>query len=119
MEQAIREIKLIKPTKGRGDTDKIRVAAYCRVSSDGDDQLNSFYAQMKYYMLLPFRHTDTALKIGNMSLCQRRRRLSGPYPELLIGNFDLLESVREKPLQMTFDTEPIDYEKILKESIRK
>lgn len=50
MEQAIREIKMIKPTKGRGDTDKIRVAAYCRVSSDGDDQLNSFYAQMKYYI---------------------------------------------------------------------
>ena len=61
MEQAIREIKMIKPTKGRGDTDKIRVAAYCRVSSDGDDQLNSFYAQMKYY-------TDYIRRAPNMEL---------------------------------------------------
>lgn len=28
---------------------KIRVAAYCRVSTDSNDQLNSFYAQVKYY----------------------------------------------------------------------
>ena len=49
----------------------------------------------------------------------QRYRAGDAYPELLIGNFDLLESVREKPLQMTFDSEPIDYEKILKESIRK
>ena len=30
-------------------TEKIRVAAYCRVSTDKDDQLNSFFAQMRYY----------------------------------------------------------------------
>ena len=28
---------------------KLRVAAYCRVSSDSDDQLNSFAAQNRYY----------------------------------------------------------------------
>ncbi len=28
---------------------KIRVAAYCRVSSDSSDQLNSFMAQLRYY----------------------------------------------------------------------
>jgi len=28
---------------------KIRVAAYCRVSTDSTDQLNSFFTQMKYY----------------------------------------------------------------------
>lgn len=28
---------------------KIRVAAYCRVSTDSSDQMNSFFAQMKYY----------------------------------------------------------------------
>ena len=28
---------------------KLRVAAYCRVSSDKDEQLNSFDVQVKYY----------------------------------------------------------------------
>lgn len=27
----------------------IRCAAYCRVSSDSEDQINSFMAQLKYY----------------------------------------------------------------------
>ena len=31
---------------------KLRVAAYCRVSSDSDDQLNSFAAQNRYYTTL-------------------------------------------------------------------
>lgn len=30
-------------------TEKIRLAAYCRVSTDKTDQLNSFIAQIKYY----------------------------------------------------------------------
>ena len=28
---------------------RLRVAAYCRVSSDSDDQLNSYLAQVDYY----------------------------------------------------------------------
>lgn len=28
---------------------KLRVAAYCRVSSDSDDKLNSYLAQVDYY----------------------------------------------------------------------
>ncbi len=31
---------------------KLRVAAYCRVSSDSSDQLNSFMAQLNYYTTL-------------------------------------------------------------------
>ena len=31
---------------------KLRVAAYCRVSSDSTDQLNSFMAQLNYYTTL-------------------------------------------------------------------
>ncbi len=30
------------------ETQKLRVAAYCRVSSDSSDQLNSFMAQLNY-----------------------------------------------------------------------
>lgn len=33
----------------RSETQKLRVAAYCRVSSDSSDQLNSFMAQTHYY----------------------------------------------------------------------
>lgn len=33
----------------RPETQKLRVAAYCRVSSDSSDQLNSFMAQTHYY----------------------------------------------------------------------
>lgn len=46
---AAREIRIIQPTKQSDLSNKIRVAAYCRVSTDSNDQLNSFYAQVKYY----------------------------------------------------------------------
>lgn len=39
----IRKTQRVEP--GR----KLKVAAYCRVSTDADDQLNSYYAQMTYY----------------------------------------------------------------------
>lgn len=41
----------IEPTKAHQDT-KLRVAAYARVSSASDDQLNSFAAQNRYYTTL-------------------------------------------------------------------
>lgn len=34
---------------GRQRRKKLRVAAYCRVSTDSEDQLNSYYAQKEYY----------------------------------------------------------------------
>lgn len=49
MNNGTREIKVIKATKGKDGARKLRVAAYCRVSSDSADQANSFMAQMKYY----------------------------------------------------------------------
>ena len=33
----------------RRKTDKLRVAAYCRVSTDDEEQLNSYEAQIAYY----------------------------------------------------------------------
>jgi len=36
----------------RPDVQKLRVAAYCRVSSDSSDQMNSFMAQLNYYTAL-------------------------------------------------------------------
>lgn len=50
MQTAVREIKIIEPTVGIITQEhKQRVAAYCRVSTDSDDQANSFLAQVRYY----------------------------------------------------------------------
>lgn len=47
--EAIREITVIKPTVKNEVKEKLRVAAYCRVSTDSEDQINSFIAQVRYY----------------------------------------------------------------------
>ena len=51
------EITII-PAKNRSD-EIIRTAAYARVSSDSEDQLNSFAAQIRYYTELLKDSTDT------------------------------------------------------------
>lgn len=43
-----RTVQVIKANKASAE-DVLRVAAYCRVSTDSEDQLNSFIAQMHYY----------------------------------------------------------------------
>ena len=42
-------VTVIQPTITEEQDTKIRCAAYCRVSSDFEDQLNSFMAQTRYY----------------------------------------------------------------------
>lgn len=42
------EVKVINPIASP-ETNKLRVCAYARVSSDSEDQLNSFVAQVNYY----------------------------------------------------------------------
>lgn len=49
---------------------KLRVAAYARVSSASDDQLNSFAAQNRYY---------TALISGNMRWSYQNRMVDGTF----------------------------------------
>ena len=44
-----KDVKVIRPTTGLYGDKKLRVAAYCRVSTSSDDQENSFIAQVKYY----------------------------------------------------------------------
>lgn len=39
----------LKRTNRSVQIDRIRVAAYCRVSTDGDEQLGSFNSQKLYY----------------------------------------------------------------------
>ncbi len=50
------EIKII-PAKNHTD-EIVRTAAYARVSSDSEDQLNSFAAQIRYYTELLRNSTD-------------------------------------------------------------
>ena len=48
MEERI--VKVIQPTVAQINAErKQRAAAYCRVSTDSEDQANSFAAQLKYY----------------------------------------------------------------------
>lgn len=42
-------VTVIQPTITEEQNTKIRCAAYCRVSSDSEDQINSFMAQTRYY----------------------------------------------------------------------
>lgn len=49
MQQSGKDVKVIRPTKGLYGDKKLRVAAYCRVSTDSDNQEDSFIAQVKYY----------------------------------------------------------------------
>lgn len=51
------EISII-PAKDRSD-EVVRIAAYTRVSSDSEDQLNSFAAQIRYYTELLSNSTDS------------------------------------------------------------
>ena len=61
MTARIKEVKVIKSTKNKKDEERLRVAAYCRVSSDAKDQLNSFFAQVKYYNDYIREHEDMVL----------------------------------------------------------
>lgn len=61
MNTAAREVKIIKPIQLKDNTKKVRVAAYCRVSTNSADQVNSFFAQMKYYNDYIYHNSDMVL----------------------------------------------------------
>ena len=57
-------VTVIQPTITEEKSRMIRCAAYCRVSSDSADQLNSFMAQLKYYEnFLANSETETLINI--------------------------------------------------------
>ena len=55
-------VTVIQPAVFGGQAETIRCAAYCRVSSSSEDQLNSFAVQMAYYSQL-FEHSDTEMLV--------------------------------------------------------
>ncbi len=56
-------VTIIQPTKSEENLHKLRVAAYCRVSSDSEDQLNSFMALTRYYSQI-FENSQTEILVG-------------------------------------------------------
>lgn len=56
------KVTIIQPTKP-DDSGKIRVAAYCRVSTNTADQHNSYAAQTEYYTHR-FAVSDTEILVG-------------------------------------------------------
>jgi len=55
-------VTVIQPTKTEEKSTVIRCAAYCRVSSDSEDQLNSFMAQTRYYSQI-FENSETEILV--------------------------------------------------------
>lgn len=51
-------VTVIQPTMTEEKSTVIRCAAYCRVSSDSEDQINSFMAQTRYYSQI-FENSET------------------------------------------------------------
>lgn len=54
------QITEITPVKQQSDK-PIQLAAYCRVSSDSEDQLHSFATQIRYYSEYEKRHPEYTL----------------------------------------------------------
>ncbi|MCM1228249.1 MAG: recombinase family protein, partial [Clostridium sp.] len=71
-------VTVIQPTITEEKSAVIRCAAYCRVSSDSEDQLNSFMAQTRYYGQI-FEHSETETLIdiyadeGVTGTCEDKR----------------------------------------------
>lgn len=62
MELNGKEVKVIQPTSAIiNESKQLRMAAYCRVSTDSEDQENSFLAQVKYYTDYISSNKDMAL----------------------------------------------------------
>ena len=65
MEVKTMEVKKIQKIEGRIDrvtgariTERLRVAPYCRVSTDSEEQKNSYNSQLKYYQELITRRPE-------------------------------------------------------------
>lgn len=57
-----REVTIINPTISIGEENKVtKIAAYCRVSTDSEEQSNSFLAQFQYYSDFAKSRSDVEL----------------------------------------------------------
>ena len=63
---------------------KIKVAAYCRVSTDSEDQMNSYRAQMEYYT----KHISEKMAVSPFRVASRFFR-----PNLSRVHFPTLQNI--------------------------
>lgn len=128
----VSEIKVEKEVK-----EKIRLAAYCRVSSDSTDQLNSFMAQIRYYTDYTKLHpeydlvdiyadegiTGTSMKLRGefnrlLKDCQKKKIdciITKSVSRFARNTSDLLVTVRmlkELGVRVYFEEQGIDTDKI-------
>ena len=71
-------VTVIQPTIAEEKSRMIRCAAYCRVSSDSEDQLNSFMAQTRYYGQI-FENSETEKLIdiyADVNHCKRNEKIN-------------------------------------------
>lgn len=61
--------KITVITAKKHEVAKLRVAAYARVSSDSDDQLNSYVAQVDYYTILIKLHKNYMMILSLGKIC--------------------------------------------------
>lgn len=132
-----KQVQVIKATKYLDEEDIIRVAAYCRVSTDSDDQVNSFLAQMQYYndyirgnekMKLVDIYADEGITGTDMRKRDEFRRMlkdakDGKIDRILVKNvfrfarnsLECIEAVRilkDSGVSVYFENDKIDTEKM-------
>ena len=78
MSTVAKEVQVIKATKTGEKAEKIRVAAYCRVSTDKDDQLNLFFAQISLRFLQA--HGLSSCACSHVSSVSFHHAFQAPFP---------------------------------------
>ena len=132
-----KQVQVIRATKHLNDDDVIRVAAYCRVSTDHEDQINSFLAQMQYYndyirgndrMRLVDIYADEGISGTDMKKRDEFLRMlkdakNGKMDRILVksvfrfarNSLDCIEAIRElksNGVSVYFENDNIDTEKM-------
>lgn len=88
------KIEVIKPTKGEKEK-KIRVCAYCRVSSNHDDQVSSIKNQIRYYSDLlsknpQYEFVGIYYDKGVSGTKENRPEFQRMLADARLGKFDLI-----------------------------
>lgn len=132
-----KQVQVIRATKHLDDGNIIRVAAYCRVSTDHKDQVNSFLAQMQYYndyirgnerMQLVDIYADEGISGTDMKKRDEFNRMlkdakCGKMDRVLVksvfrfarNSLDCIEAIRtlkENGVSVYFENDNIDTEKM-------
>ncbi len=132
-----KEVQVIRATKFLDDEDVIRVGAYCRVSSDSTDQINSFLAQVQYYsdyirtnerMRLVDIYADEGITGTEMKKREEFMRMlkdakNGKLDRILVksifrfarNSLDCIEAIRElknNGVSVYFENDKIDTDKM-------